>query len=357
MSISLDRVTKRFGVTFGVEDVTEEIPSGALTAILGPSGAGKSTLLRLIGGLVTPDAGRIWIDGEDVTDVDPRHRNIGFCFQNYAPFRHMTVAKNVAYGLKVRHRTKAEITARVTEMLELVRLTGLANRFPAQLSGGELQRMALARALAIEPRVLLLDEPFGALDAQVRGELRTWIKELHDTVHVTTVLVTHDQNEALEVADHLLVLNEGQVAQAGTPAELYEHPASDFVLRFLGPSTTLDGESVRPHDLDVVGAGEGTPATVTEVATLGFEIRISLLLDDGQQVWAQTSRSEYQALGVGVGDPVGVRRRAGASTVHPPRGATRDAPRDATGAVTGQPADGSASGLPRTEGQSTTPVR
>jgi sulfate transport system ATP-binding protein len=313
MSISLDQVTKRFGVTFGVEDVTTEIPSGALTAILGPSGAGKSTLLRLIGGLVTPDAGRISIDGEDVTDVDPRHRNIGFCFQNYAPFRHMTVAKNVAYGLKVRHRPRAEVAARVAEMLELVRLSELANRYPAQLSGGELQRMALARALAIEPRVLLLDEPFGALDAQVRGELRTWIKELHDAVHVTTVLVTHDQNEAMEVADNLLVLNEGRVAQVGTPTELYDHPASEFVLRFLGPSTTLDGLAVRPHDLEVVGRTEGTPAVVTEIATLGFEIRVSLRLDDGQELWAQMSRAQFHALAIGVGDPVGLRRRPGAA--------------------------------------------
>jgi len=318
MSISLDQVTKRFGVTFGVEDITTEIPFGALTAILGPSGAGKSTLLRLIGGLVTPDAGRISIEGEDVTDLDPRHRNIGFCFQNYAPFRHMTVAKNVAYGLKVRHRPKAEVASRVAEMLELVRLSDLANRYPAQLSGGELQRMALARALAIEPRVLLLDEPFGALDAQVRGELRTWIKELHDTVHVTTVLVTHDQNEAMEVADNLLLLNEGRVAQVGTPSELYDHPASDFVLRFLGPSTTLDGESVRPHDLEVVAAGVGVPAVVTEVVTLGFEIRVSLRLDDGQEVWAQMSRAQYHALGLAVGDRVGLRRRPGAATRQAP---------------------------------------
>ena len=322
MSISLDHVTKRFGVTFGVEEVTAEIPSGALTAILGPSGAGKSTLLRLIGGLIAPDAGRILIDGEDVTDLDPRHRNIGFCFQNYAPFRHMTVAKNVAYGLKVRRRPKREITARVAEMLELVRLPDLANRYPAQLSGGELQRMALARALAIEPRVLLLDEPFGALDAQVRGELRTWIKELHDTVHVTTVLVTHDQDEAMEIADSLLLLNEGRVAQVGTPSELYDHPASDFVLRFLGPSTTIDGTSVRPHDLAIGPEGEGIAAEVTEVATLGFEIRLSLRLDDGQQVWAQMSRAEYQALGVSVGDRVGLQRRPGPSTVHKPTAAS-----------------------------------
>jgi len=314
MSISLDRVTKRFGVAFGVEDVTAEIPSGALTAILGPSGAGKSTLLRLIGGLLTPDAGRISIDGEDVTDVDPRHRNIGFCFQSYAPFRHMTVAKNVGYGLRARKRPRAEIAARVTEMLELVRLSDLANRYPAQLSGGELQRMALARALAIEPRVLLLDEPFGALDAQVRGELRTWIKELHDQIHVTTVLVTHDQNEAMEVADCLLVLNDGRIEQAGTPTELYDRPVSEFVLRFLGPSTTFEGTSVRPHDLVVVPAGGGTPAAVTEVATLGFEIRVSLRLDDGTSIWVQSSRAEYDALGVSVGDRVGVQRRPGVSS-------------------------------------------
>jgi sulfate/thiosulfate transport system ATP-binding protein len=314
MSISLDNVTKRFGVAFGVENVSQEIPSGALTAILGPSGAGKSTLLRLIGGLVAPDEGRIWIDGADVTDVDPRHRNIGFCFQNYAPFRHMTVAKNVGYGLRVRHRPKAEVASKVAEMLELVRLSNLANRYPAQLSGGELQRMALARALAIEPTVLLLDEPFGALDAQVRGELRTWIKELHDTVHVTTVLVTHDQNEALEVADHLLLLDQGRVVQAGTPGELYDHPASEFVLRFLGPSTTLDGELVRPHDLDVVASGSGTAATITAITMLGFEIRVSLLLGDGQEVWAQMSRADYERLGVGVGSEVGLLRRTGAAS-------------------------------------------
>jgi sulfate/thiosulfate transport system ATP-binding protein len=228
----------------------------------------------------------------------------------------MTVAKNVAYGLKVRRRPRAEIAARVAEMLELVRLSDLANRYPAQLSGGELQRMALARALAIEPRVLLLDEPFGALDAQVRGELRTWIKELHDTVHVTTVLVTHDQNEAMEVADNLLLLNEGRVAQVGTPSELYDHPTSEFVLRFLGPSTTLDGASVRPHDLDIVPVGEGTPALVTEVAALGFEIRVSVRLDDGQEVWAQLSKAQYDALDVAVGDRVGLRRRPGTSAPH-----------------------------------------
>jgi sulfate/thiosulfate transport system ATP-binding protein len=309
VSISLEKVTKRFGVTFGVEDVTVAIPSGALTAILGPSGAGKSTLLRLIGGLVTPDEGRIFIDDDDVTDLDPRYRNIGFCFQNYAPFRHMTVAKNVAYGLKVRHRPRAEITARVDEMLELVRLTALANRYPAQLSGGEMQRMALARALAISPRVLLLDEPFGALDAQVRAELRTWIKELHDRIHVTTVLVTHDQNEAMEVADSLIVLNQGRVEQAGSPTDLYDNPASEFVLQFLGPSTTVAGVAVRPHDLVIVPAGQGTAATVTEISTLGFEIRVVIQLASGESAWIQLSRAEFDADQVTIGQAIGVSTR------------------------------------------------
>jgi sulfate transport system ATP-binding protein len=315
VSISLDQVTKRFGVTFGIEDVTAEIPSGSLTAILGPSGAGKSTMLRLIGGLLTPDAGRIYIDDDDVTDVDPRHRNIGFCFQNYAPFRHMTVAKNVAYGLKVRHRPRAEIAERVAEMLELVRLSDLASRYPAQLSGGEMQRMALARALAIAPRVLLLDEPFGALDAQVRAELRTWIKELHDRIHVTTVLVTHDQNEAMEVADTLIVLNHGRVEQSGTPTDLYDHPASEFVLRFLGPSTTIEGHAVRPHDLVIVPAGRGTPATVTEISTLGFEIRVAVLVHTGDAGWIQQSRAEFDAHPVSIGQAIGIQRRA--ATVSP----------------------------------------
>jgi sulfate transport system ATP-binding protein len=337
VSISLEQVTKRFGVTFGVEDVTTLIPSGSLTAILGPSGAGKSTLLKLIGGLVTPDEGRIFIDDDDVTFLDPRHRNIGFCFQNYAPFRHMTVAKNVAYGLKVRRRPRAEIANRVAEMLELVRLGDLANRYPAQLSGGEMQRMALARALAIAPRVLLLDEPFGALDAQVRAELRTWIKELHDRIHVTTVLVTHDQNEAMEVADTLIVLNQGRVEQAGSPTDLYDHPASEFVLQFLGPSTTIDGVALRPHDLVIAQAGEGTPATVTEISTLGFEIRIAILLGSGETAWLQQSRAEFDALPVTIGQSIGIKRRD--ATVSPvgtrldrPGAATDRAP-DSTGAL------------------------
>lgn len=311
MSISLRQVTKRFGVAFGVEDVDAEVPSGSLTAILGPSGAGKSTLLRLIGGLLAPDSGRIFIDDRDVTDLDPRHRNIGFCFQNYAPFRHMTVARNVGYGLRVRHWPKAKQRERVDEMLETVRLSHLASRYPAQLSGGEMQRMALARALAIEPTVLLLDEPFGALDAQVRAELRRWIKELHDRVHVTTVLVTHDQDEAMEVANHLLVLNNGRVEQAGSPAELYDRPATEFVLQFLGPSTTFQGHSVRPHDLVLSRDGRGAPGQIREIGNLGFEMRVTVRLDDGEDLWLQQSRAEHDASPLAVGDRVTVELRAG----------------------------------------------
>ncbi len=241
MSISLNGLTKRYGSTTAVADVSAEIPHGSLTAILGPSGSGKSTLLKLISGLEDPDAGRVVIDGEDVTDVDPRHRDIGFCFQNYAPFRHMNVAKNVGFGLKVRKRSATEINARVTELLALVKLEDKADRYPSQLSGGERQRMALARALAIEPRVLLLDEPFGALDAVVRQELRQWVKVLHEQIHVTTVLVTHDQQEAMEVADQLIVMRAGHVIQSGNPLALYESPSTDFVHEFLGPSTVFEG--------------------------------------------------------------------------------------------------------------------
>jgi sulfate/thiosulfate transport system ATP-binding protein len=342
VSISLREVTKRFGVAFGVEEVNAEVPSGSLTAILGPSGAGKSTLLRLIGGLLTPDSGRIYIDDDDVTDVDPRHRNIGFCFQNYAPFRHMTVQKNVGYGLRVRRLPRAQVATRVGEMLEIVRLSHLANRYPAQLSGGEMQRMALARALAISPRVLLLDEPFGALDAQVRAELRHWIKELHDQVQVTTVLVTHDQNEAMEVADRLLVLNRGRIEQAGTPSALYDQPESQFVLQFLGPSTTLEGVSVRPHDLELVNTSQGVAGVVTGITSLGFEMRIEVRLDSGEQLWIQRSRAEHDAASLRVGERVGVQRREGAPAFRHEWEESADTNADepvSTAAETGTPSD------------------
>jgi len=311
VSISLNGLTKRYGSTTAVADVSAEIPHGSLTAILGPSGSGKSTLLKLISGLEEPDAGRVEIDGDDVTDVDPRHRDIGFCFQNYAPFRHMNVAKNVGFGLKVRKRSAAEINARVTELLALVKLEDKAERYPSQLSGGERQRMALARALAIEPRVLLLDEPFGALDAVVRQELRQWVKVLHEQIHVTTVLVTHDQQEAMEVADQLIVMRAGHVIQSGNPLALYESPSTDFVHEFLGPSTVFEGVVTRPHDLELVSVYDGTmKGRITSIVSLGFEAQVTVELDDRSTTWVQLSRNELSQMGLRVALLVGVRRRA-----------------------------------------------
>ena len=288
--------------------MTLEVPEGSLTALLGPSGGGKSTLLRVIAGLEVPDAGTIEIDGEDVTGVPVRDRGIGFCFQHYAPFRHLTVRRNVAFGLEVRRRPKDEIRSRVDELLDLVRIAHLADRYPAQLSGGQRQRMALARALAIEPRVLLLDEPFGALDAQVRQQLRAWLRQLHEKISVTTVLVTHDQEEAMEVADRLVIINEGHLEQIGAPAAMYDSPANEFVLKFLGPATLWRGRWIRPHDLVVHRDPDlgGERATVERVTHLGFEIRIDLSLAAGSPVWAQLSRGSAAELDVAPGDQVWV---------------------------------------------------
>src|SRR5437762_11791659 len=261
MAIEVRDVTKSFGGTPVLRDVSVDIGSGSLTALLGPSGGGKSTLLRIIAGLEQPDTGTVVISGVDATRLSPQRRNVGFVFQHYAAFKHLTVRRNVAFGLEVRKRPKAEIRRRVAELLELVHLEQLADRYPAQLSGGQRQRMALARALAVEPQVLLLDEPVGALDAQVRKELRTWLRRLHDEVHVTTVFVTHDQEEAMEVADEIVVINRGAVEQVGTPDQLYDEPATDFVMTFLGPVTRLNGTLVRPHDIEVFTAPElGTRA-------------------------------------------------------------------------------------------------
>jgi sulfate transport system ATP-binding protein len=310
MSISLSHLTKRYGKDAVVDDVNVEIPESSLTAVLGPSGSGKSTLLKLIAGLERPDEGRVVIEGDDVTDVDPRHRDIGFCFQHYAPFRHMNVARNIGFGLRVRKQPKDVIDAKVAELIELVRLDGKAKSYPAQLSGGERQRMALARALAIEPRVLLLDEPFGALDAQVRTELRQWVKELHRQIKVTTILVTHDQDEAMEVADQLLIMHQGRIEQAGEPTELYERPATEFVHGFLGPTTMFKGESVRPHDLELVRPSEGAiEGTVHSIMELGFEVQVTVALSDGTTPWVQMSRNEFRNLNVGVGSPVSIRER------------------------------------------------
>src|SRR5690349_19272236 len=251
MSIEVSGVTKRFGDFLALDDVSVSIPTGELTALLGPSGGGKSTLLRIIAGLETADTGTVNIEGTEATHLPPQKRNVGFVFQHYAAFKHMSVAKNVAFGLEIRKRPKDEIKAKVDELLELVHLSQFADRKPNQLSGGQRQRMALARALAVEPSVLLLDEPFGALDAQVRKELRDWLRRLHDEVHVTTVFVTHDQEEALEVADSIVVINQGRIEQIGSPDDLYDRPANAFVQSFLGPVTQIGGRTVRPHDVDV----------------------------------------------------------------------------------------------------------
>ena len=240
---------KSYGDFAALDDVTLDIPAGSLTALLGPSGSGKSTLLRSIAGLEQLDGGRIVIGGRDVTGVAPQKRGIGFVFQHYAAFKHMTVRDNVAFGLTIRKRPKAEIARKVDDLLEIVGLDGFQHRYPAQLSGGQRQRMALARALAVDPEVLLLDEPFGALDAKVRADLRQWLRRLHDEVHVTTVLVTHDQEEALDVADRIAVLNKGRIEQVGDPVTLYDRPANDFVMSFLGSVARLGGQLVRPHDI------------------------------------------------------------------------------------------------------------
>src|SRR4051812_7786313 len=252
MSIAVSGITKTYGKFVALDDVTVDLPTGQLTALLGPSGGGKSTLLRNIAGLETADTGTVTIEGNEATHLPPQKRNVGFVFQHYAAFKHMSVARNVAFGLEIRKRPKDEIRRRVDELLELVHLSQFADRLPAQLSGGQRQRMALARALAVEPTVLLLDEPFGALDAKVRKELREWLRRLHDEVQVTTVFVTHDQEEALEVADEIVVINEGRVEQVGTPDQLYDAPANDFVMSFLGPTTEIDGDLIRPHDIVVL---------------------------------------------------------------------------------------------------------
>lgn len=290
-AITVTGASKRYGDFSALDNVDFVVPTGSLTALLGPSGSGKSTLLRAIAGLDTPDSGTITINGRDVTGVPPQRRGIGFVFQHYAAFKHLTVRDNVAFGLKIRKLPKSEIKDKVDNLLEVVGLAGFQTRYPNQLSGGQRQRMALARALAVDPQVLLLDEPFGALDAKVREDLRAWLRRLHDEVHVTTVLVTHDQSEALDVADRIAVLNKGRIEQVGTPAEVYDSPANPFVMSFLGTVSSLNGILVRPHDIRVgrtpemaIAAGDGTAestgvtrATIERVVHLGFEVRVELI--------------------------------------------------------------------------------
>ncbi|MBT9254570.1 sulfate ABC transporter ATP-binding protein [Phycicoccus sp. MAQZ13P-2] len=306
--ITVTDARKTYGDFVALDDVSLEIPAGSLTALLGPSGSGKSTLLRSIAGLEDLDGGIVRIDGEDVTHQPPQRRGIGFVFQHYAAFKHMTVRDNVAFGLTIRRRPKAEVARKVDDLLEIVGLDGFQHRYPAQLSGGQRQRMALARALAVDPQVLLLDEPFGALDAKVRADLRRWLRRLHDEVHVTTVLVTHDQEEALDVADRIAVLNKGRIEQVGDPVSLYERPENDFVMSFLGAVSRLGDRLVRPHDIVLERdhataasrqAAEGqvgplVAARVDRVVRLGFEVRIELTAQDGERFVAQVTRAEVE---------------------------------------------------------------
>ncbi|WP_458250488.1 sulfate/molybdate ABC transporter ATP-binding protein [Geobacter anodireducens] len=333
MSIEIANVTKQFGSFTALDNVNLAVPSGELTALLGPSGSGKTTLLRIIAGLETPDAGSIRFDGEETTDRHVRERQVGFVFQHYALFRHMTVAENVAFGLTVKprreRRPKQEIRERVHELLRLVQLEGLAARFPSQLSGGQRQRVALARALAVEPKVLLLDEPFGALDAKVRVELRRWLRRLHDEIHVTSVFVTHDQEEALEVADRIVVMNRGRIEQVGTPAEVYDQPANPFVFDFLGSvnlfhcrtgqgqqarTTTPEAAVgyVRSHDIEVERSqtADAVEAQVRHIQSVGPAVRVELLVrGTGKTVEAELSRDGAERLALSPGETVYARPR------------------------------------------------
>ncbi len=333
MSIEIEHVSKQFGSFAALKDVSLTIPSGELVALLGPSGSGKTTLLRIIAGLESSDGGRILFNGTDTTESHVRDRKVGFVFQHYALFRHMTVFENVAFGLRVRPRatrpSNSEITAKVTELLRLVQLEVLAERYPAQLSGGQRQRIALARALAVEPQVLLLDEPFGALDAQVRAELRRWLRKLHDEIHITSVFVTHDQEEALEVADRIVVMNKGKIEQSGTPDQVYEHPANPFVLNFLGDVNLFHGRIlqsnghvdtgenavsyVRSHDIEIERSpldSTALQAVVKHIQKLGPSVRVTLDIEGNNDfVEAELTRDVFHNLGLQHGEQVYVRPR------------------------------------------------
>lgn len=326
MSIRIQEVSKRFGNFQALDNINLEIQDGSLVALLGPSGSGKSTLLRAIAGLETPDTGSIWINGQDTTHLDVKERNIGFVFQHYALFKHLTVRQNIAFGLEIRKVPPKLIKERTEELLELIQLQGLGNRYPNQLSGGQRQRVALARALAVRPQVLLLDEPFGALDAKVRKELRAWLRRLHDEVHVTSVFVTHDQEEAMEVADRIVVMNQGKIEQVGTTTEIYDHPASPFVMSFVGEVNVLPGHAnllhihnsrpntyafIRPHELEInrVGDEDSTMAIVRRITHLGWEIQVELMLSDRLEVIAHLSREQFAPLNLEVGQKVFVKPR------------------------------------------------
>jgi sulfate transport system ATP-binding protein len=317
MSIEIKNVNKKFGDFVALDDVNVSLPTGQLTALLGPSGGGKSTLLRIIAGLEKADTGTVNIEGVDATRMSPQKRNVGFVFQHYAVFKHMTVAKNVAFGLEIRHKSKAETRERVEELLKLVHLSQFADRLPSQLSGGQRQRMALARALAVQPKVLLLDEPFGALDAKVRKELRDWLRRLHDEVPVTTVFVTHDQEEAMEVADEIVVINEGRVEQVGTPDSLYDEPANEFVMGFLGEVTQLGEIRLRPHDIEIARTTDlagSIGADILRLIRVGFEVRLVAGTEDGQEVSVVTTKAHARALELAEGERVWLTASSGAVT-------------------------------------------
>jgi sulfate transport system ATP-binding protein len=325
MAIIVENVSKQFDSFTALDQVSLEIKNGALVALLGPSGSGKSTLLRTIAGLEVPDSGRIWLANEDATNKTVEERNIGFVFQHYALFKHMTIRQNIGFGLEIRKIPKKAIQSRVNDLMELIQLQGLGERYPNQLSGGQRQRVALARALAVEPEVLLLDEPFGALDAKVRKDLRDWLRKLHDEVNVTTVFVTHDQEEAMEVADEIVVMNKGKIEQIGSPAEIYDHPATPFVMSFIGPVNILNGSSclledhisssdskvfVRPHDVLVEReqtSPNSTPAYVKRLIHLGWEVQVELSLENGETVKAVFTKARFQQLELEVGQKVYVR--------------------------------------------------
>lgn len=345
MSIEVRNISKKFGAFTALNDVSLHVETGELVALLGPSGSGKTTLLRIISGLESADQGSVLFHGEDTTRQNARDRHVGFVFQHYALFRHMTVFENIAFGLRVRPRksrpSNAVIKERVMELLRLVQLEGLAPRYPSQLSGGQRQRVALARALAVEPRVLLLDEPFGALDAQVRQELRRWLRRLHDDLHITSVFVTHDQEEALEVADRVVVMNKGQIEQVDTPERIYDSPASPFVYNFLGNVNLFHGRVhrgkadlgalsvqapehaatqdaaaigyVRPHDLELIRQKNGDPAfpaSVRHIIAVGPLVRVELeRRDSGGMLEAEISREQYQELNLRTGDEIFVKAR------------------------------------------------
>lgn len=319
MTVSLEGVTKSFGPRNVLNDISDTFADGQLTALLGPSGSGKSTLLKIVAGLTPLDSGRVIIGERDLTFAPARERHIGFCFQDYAPFRHLSVFDNVAYGLKVQKVPRAERRRQVEELLGLVRLEDFARQYPHQLSGGQRQRMALARALAVKPDVLLLDEPFAALDAQVRGELRSWVRSLQRELGITTILVTHDQSEAMEIADRLVILNEGRIEQAGKPSFVYDHPSTDFVAGFLGPLTYLAGIAYRPHELELVPFGEaGENVRVTDVTRLGFEVRVTLEDSRGEVTWVQLTHDEARALNPAINQTFVVRARADHATLANP---------------------------------------